>query len=229
MALDVYAAFMAMKGEEVETPSRGQRISIVDVTGRHVVVQRLDARSRRVDRVPLRVLNDVAARVQAGEQVPTSSITDNMNGPVAALLNALPWVVVDGRPQVARGAPGYSELSARERSGEPFEPMPTGWEGDVKLVLHFRRERDPAIRRSKLAAVLEATGALACEVCGFDFADRYGETGRGFAECHHLRPLAEGGREARLEDLAVVCANCHRMVHSTAVPLEIDVLRGLLR
>jgi hypothetical protein len=175
--LDLGTRFMALKDKAVETPSRGHRIRIVDVTGGHVVVQRLDAESRRVDRVPLRVLNDVAERVQAGERVPTSSITDNMNGPVAALLNAVPWVVVDGRPQVARTAPGYEELSTQERSSEPGEPMPTGWEGDAELVLHFRRERDLAMRSAKLAAVLNATGALACEVCGFAFAARYGERG----------------------------------------------------
>lgn len=145
------------------------------------------------------------------------------------MLNAIPWIVVDGRPQVARAAPGYDELSATERAGAPAEPMPTGWEGNPKLVVHFRRERDPAIRKAKLAVVLEATGALACEVCGFDFADRYGETGRGFAECHHIRPLAAGVRETRLEDLAVVCANCHRMVHLPSVPIDLEVLRGMLR
>lgn len=192
------------------------------------MVQRLDAASRRVDRVPLRVLNDVATQVQGGGRVPTSSITDNMNGPVAALLNAIPWVVVDGRPQVARAAPGYDELSATVCAALG-EPMPTGWEGNAELVLHFRRERDPALRQAKLTAVLEATGALACEVCGFDFADCYGKTGRGFAECHHIRPLAAGMRETRLEDLAVVCANCHRMVHRSPVPLELEVLRGMLR
>lgn len=119
--MDLTSQFMGMKGEVVKTPTRGHRIRIVDVTGGHVVVQRLDAASRRVDRVPLSVLNDVAERVQAGEQVPTSTITDNMNGPVAALLNAVPWVVVDGKPQVARTVPGYDDLSTQGRA------MATAW------------------------------------------------------------------------------------------------------
>ena len=39
--------------------------------------------------------------------------------------------------------------------------------------------------------------------------------GKGFAECHHVVPLADLGRQkrTRLEDLAIVCANCHRMIH----------------
>ena len=40
--------------------------------------------------------------------------------------------------------------------------------------------------------------------------------GKGFAECHHVVPLADLGRQkrTRLEDLAIVCANCHRMIKS---------------
>lgn len=226
--LDLGALYISMEGEEVDTPSRRHRIKIVAVKAGEVVVQRLDAPSRRFDRVPLRVLNEVAADVQAGKFVPTSSITANMNGPVAALLNVVPWIVVDGRPQIAHLASGYAELTSTERASAPVEPMPTGWEGDARLVLHFRRERDPGIRRAKLAQVLERAGVLSCEACGFDFAQCYGDLGRGFAECHHIQPLAAGVRETTLDDLAVVCANCHRMIHRSAVPLDLEALRRIL-
>jgi predicted HNH restriction endonuclease len=51
--------------------------------------------------------------------------------------------------------------------------------------------------------------------CGFDFERAYGELGRGYAHVHHKRPLSErdGDEVTRLEDLAVVCANCHAMIH----------------
>ncbi|MCP9491615.1 MAG: hypothetical protein MSC31_17330 [Solirubrobacteraceae bacterium MAG38_C4-C5] len=163
---DIGAWFANRVGEVVETPSRGQRIRVVAVRGGDVVVQRLDAESLRFDRVPVRVLRDVVSRVHAGERVETSGIINGRAGPVAALLGDLPSVVVSGRPQVASLSPGWEELS--EREAEHDEPLPTGWEGDPKLVLHFRRERNGALRQRKLAAVLEATGALACEVCGFD-------------------------------------------------------------
>ncbi|HYT71491.1 MAG TPA: HNH endonuclease, partial [Gemmatimonadales bacterium] len=54
-----------------------------------------------------------------------------------------------------------------------------------------------------------------CEVCGFDFLHRYGSIGDGFAEVHHKVPLgrALGERKTKLNDLAVVCSNCHRMLH----------------
>ena len=56
---------------------------------------------------------------------------------------------------------------------------------------------------------------MECEACGFDFQSTYGELGEGFCEVHHRTPLAEldGETKTTLKGLAVVCANCHRMLH----------------
>ncbi|WP_308114324.1 HNH endonuclease [Streptomyces brasiliscabiei] len=36
-------------------------------------------------------------------------------------------------------------------------------------------------------------------------------------ECHHVIPLHEAGEgQTKLIDLALVCANCHRMIHRRA-------------
>jgi hypothetical protein len=88
-------------------------------------------------------------------------------------------------------------------------------EGRELLRLHRTRERSRRLVARKKRSVLSARGRLACEVCGFDFAAEYGRLGEGFAECHHTLPLgqAAGERRTRLSDLAVVCANCHRMLH----------------
>lgn len=88
-------------------------------------------------------------------------------------------------------------------------------EGRILTRLHTQRERNPALTRKKKAQVLSLTGRLACEVCAFDFVMVYGHLGEGFAECHHIKPLStlEPGSRTRLEDLAIVCANCHRMLH----------------
>lgn len=92
-------------------------------------------------------------------------------------------------------------------------------EGRRLLRLHKFKERKPHLVRRKKRAVLRATGRLLCEVCGFDFAEIYGPLGDGFAECHHRTPLAEldGQVGTRLTDLAIVCANCHRMLHRRPV------------
>jgi 5-methylcytosine-specific restriction protein A len=88
-------------------------------------------------------------------------------------------------------------------------------EGRILIKIHLIRERNQALMMKKKEAVLTATGALACEVCTFDFLQRYGERGRGFAECNHVTPLAllAQASETKLKDLAIVCANCHRMLH----------------
>lgn len=105
-------------------------------------------------------------------------------------------------------------------------------EGNPRLVAHLRRERSSAIVKAKKEAVLRATGKLCCEACGFDFKDIYGEFGDGFCEVHHLQPLskADGVVKTELEDLAIVCSNCHRIIHRTDPMLSISSLtKHLLR
>jgi 5-methylcytosine-specific restriction protein A len=82
----------------------------------------------------------------------------------------------------------------------------------------------------KKAAALEATGRLACEACGFDFRERYGERGEGFIECHHLSAVStlRPGQRTRLSELALVCSNCHRMIHRRTPWLALDELRALV-
>jgi 5-methylcytosine-specific restriction protein A len=103
-------------------------------------------------------------------------------------------------------------------------------EGRILTRLHLARERSAQVVRRKKDAVLAASGRLACECCGFDFDARYGVLGRGFAECHHLLPLAElrEARRTRLTDLAIVCANCHRMLHRARPPITVAALRCVI-
>jgi 5-methylcytosine-specific restriction protein A len=85
-----------------------------------------------------------------------------------------------------------------------------------RLVVHRHREQVPRAR--KLEQALTANGGrLVCEVpgCGFDFFAVYGELGRRYAHVHHLLPLGSRERPSRtvLSHLAIVCANCHAMIH----------------
>lgn len=87
----------------------------------------------------------------------------------------------------------------------------------TRLVSHLSRER--ALRDTKIAVSIanSSDGRLRCEVpnCGFDFSAVYGVLGDGYAQVHHLRPLAEadGPTVTRLSDLVVACANCHAIIH----------------
>jgi putative restriction endonuclease len=74
-------------------------------------------------------------------------------------------------------------------------------------------------------------GQLFCEVCGFDYAARYGELGDGFIEAHHRVPWSELNENTltRIVDLAMVCANCHRMLHRRTPWLAVDELREIVQ
>ncbi|WP_158602914.1 HNH endonuclease [Jiangella rhizosphaerae] len=102
-------------------------------------------------------------------------------------------------------------------------------EGRVLIMRHLRRERSPKIRQMKLDQVTTRGDALACEICSFNFEDIYGPRGKGYIEVHHVLPLhASGQTRTRLEDLALLCSNCHRMIHRRAW-ITPDELRATLR
>ena|SRR5947199_1887275 len=62
----------------------------------------------------------------------------------------------------------------------------------VQFILHRRREAQ--LRRDKIAEALARDGKLVCEVpnCEFDFKERYGPLGEGYAQVHHRIPPLEG-------------------------------------
>jgi predicted HNH restriction endonuclease len=104
----------------------------------------------------------------------------------------------------------------------------TKTEGGRKVFVSGRIERDPSLR----AAALRIHGTACC-ICGFDYETVYGEWGSGFAEVHHLIMLGGAESSERLtdpeHDLAVVCANCHRMIHRRRdTVLTLDDLRHRL-
>lgn len=103
-------------------------------------------------------------------------------------------------------------------------------EGKVLYKMHKVRERDRKIITKKKAKLFSEKGKLECECCGFDFEKTYGEIGKGFMECHHIIPLNKfnDSKETKLEDLALVCSNCHRMLHNRISEISVSDLRQLL-
>jgi hypothetical protein len=102
-------------------------------------------------------------------------------------------------------------------------------EGREVLILHRSKERNAKVVRMKKQATLSTTGCLQCEACAFDFQKTYGTLGAGFAECHHRTPLRELTEQTRtkLSDLAIVCANCHRMLHRRR-DLTVELLKEIV-
>lgn len=95
------------------------------------------------------------------------------------------------------------------------EAEPIVIEGNSVLAQHMRYERNNAfIQRIKKQAIAE-NKMLNCQICGFSFFEKYGEIGEGFIEAHHKNPLSERNEKTitKKEDIALVCSNCHRMLH----------------
>jgi 5-methylcytosine-specific restriction protein A len=52
--------------------------------------------------------------------------------------------------------------------------------------------------------------------------------GKEFAIIHHLDPLGHSNgqsRETSVEDVRIVCANCHYILHRQDQPLDVDKLK----
>lgn len=102
-------------------------------------------------------------------------------------------------------------------------------EGRVLERVHLARERDSSIRDAKIRSVAAAGEAIACEACGFDFEATYGQRGLGYIEVHHRVPLhVSGPTETLLDDLALLCSNCHRMIHRATPWLTVEELTTMV-
>lgn len=89
-------------------------------------------------------------------------------------------------------------------------------EGRLLARWALHRERDRGLRARKIARAEKLGQPLQCEVCAFDFGRFYGTLGKGYIEVHHRLPLhISGPCETELDDLAFLCANCHRMCHQS--------------
>ena len=90
-------------------------------------------------------------------------------------------------------------------------------EGDKVVREHIkqelRRRNSRIVQQAKSNALLANNGRLKCESCDFDFVTAYGALGSEFIECHHKIHISSGERLTNPGDLALVCSNCHRMLH----------------
>jgi len=91
-------------------------------------------------------------------------------------------------------------------------------EGAARLRKHYSRERSRFLIQQKRKEFLSEHRQLYCEICGLSEGENYPkELGTPFIEVHHKKPLSSATGEVRtsLDDLVLVCANCHRVTHST--------------
>jgi Rad3-related DNA helicase len=118
-------------------------------------------------------------------------------------------------------------LDRRYKNIESFIPLrfQQDWsnkaftEGKRVEVTLSKAERDPSVRRKALSHY-----GKRCVVCNFQ------PKVDSQLEVHHLFPVASGGeRVTSITDVAVLCANCHRLAHSSGfTPLSIDTMKKML-
>ena len=88
----------------------------------------------------------------------------------------------------------------------------------IEDILSQERKGNTYLRRLAIKQY-----GLTCYAC--DFVPKTSNQ----IDTHHLEPIAEGERQTTLEDLAPLCANCHRLAHSERPPLTIEMLKALLQ
>jgi predicted HNH restriction endonuclease len=124
---------------------------------------------------------------------------------------------------VAYGAPERNLFVAEEDDEISFP------EGKEIYRLHKSKERNKELIRLAKERQIQNDAKLFCQVCGFSFLETYGEIGEGFIEAHHIFPISDLKEETatRIEDLALVCSNCHRMLHRKRPWVTIDKLKSI--
>ena len=99
-------------------------------------------------------------------------------------------------------------------------------EGKTKQILVNSYERNPIARQE----CIEYFG-LNCQICNFNFEEKFGELGRSFIHVHHIVDIATIGKEYSVNpktDLIPVCPNCHAMLHKKKPAYSIEELKKIM-
>jgi 5-methylcytosine-specific restriction protein A len=94
-----------------------------------------------------------------------------------------------------------------------------------KMRIHLHAERN-----QKLAREAKKIHGYTCQVCGINFEDMYGLLGKNYIEAHHLTPFSELPENEVVnlspeKDFAVICSNCHSMLHRKGAPETFQAFR----
>lgn len=90
------------------------------------------------------------------------------------------------------------------------------FEGEPIYRIHLDRERNKELREAAIENYKARHGKIRCEICKFSFEETYGEMGKDLIEVHHVVSLAsrDGSTLTRVDELMLICANCHFVIHA---------------
>ena len=103
-------------------------------------------------------------------------------------------------------------------------------EGKVVERIHKTRERNRQVIKTAKDNFKKKHGSLFCQICKFDFEKVYKKIGKDFIEGHHTIAVCDMAPEDKTkpEDIAMLCSNCHRMIHKKRPWLTMKELTKLI-
>lgn len=120
------------------------------------------------------------------------------------------WENIGHRPNEVKRLAALIEASIEQVSNHDLVPDSIFIEGRLVTENHVRMEREPTLRKKFLAT----RKSLKCDLCHCKSNAASKEIQASMFECHHTKPLSMTGKtKTQLTDIALLCANCHRMVH----------------
>jgi len=86
-------------------------------------------------------------------------------------------------------------------------------------------------RNPQLASAAKSHYGTTCYCCTFNFGEYYGKDAEGLCVVHHLEEFrgTRKKRSAKVNDVRVICANCHLVLHKEQPAMKVDTLRSIVR
>lgn len=220
----------------------GTKFEIVDDDGKTAVLRPLNAVIKHAEdrAIDLQArLNSIARDMERIEHI------RNVNPPLAEAIEAHWQEVVGGenyisiRKMADEAIAKQAELFGKSNTisfsdAEDLPPTPleddiSGKEGRILIRLHSSRERDKGFIKKAKALFKSIHGRLFCECCGHDPIQVYGSRGEDRIQAHHKTPVEEllPDTETKPEDLAMVCPNCHDLIHARRPWIAVEEARAM--
>jgi len=127
---------------------------------------------------------------------------------------------------IERGGISDDNVSKPIQTKTDFDEEIEALSGTEKKVLKTHKEGEYEVvkRNQPLINALKKKKNYTCEACGLYYKKIYGnfDEKKEFIEAHHIVPVHKmkvGETKVKNEnDVAILCANCHRMIHKYACP-----------
>ena len=137
--------------------------------------------------------------------------------------------------QILLGAEQFTVMPLTQEQVETLERQITRTKEDTRIleVTEGQLLKTEAVFRKRNRTIIAAKKALSdgtCEACGMKFADAYGIKTICLV-AHHKKPIGRRKRASTttVDDISLICPNCHSVAHTAEPPLTIAAIRKMLR